>query len=83
MFGVPSIEERIQAAKNEIANLDKVREQNLKEFDRIQERLEALQAMCNKEVSRVGELTLLKDVRDGKLLVLDVNTMEPTRIKFL
>lgn len=83
MFGVPSIEERIQAAKNEIANLDKVREQNLKEFDRIQERLEALQAMRNKEVSRVGELTLLKDVRDGKLLVLDVNTMEPTRIKFL
>lgn len=83
MFGVPSIEERIQTAKNEIANLDKVREQNLKEFDRIQERLEALQAMRNKEVSRVGELTLLKDVRDGKLLVLDVNTMEPARIKFL
>lgn len=83
MFGVPSIEERIQAAKNEIANLDKVREQNLKEFDRIQECLEALQAMRNKEVSRVGELTLLKDVRDGKLLVLDVNTMEPARIKFL
>lgn len=83
MFGVPSIEERIQAAKNEIANLDKAREQNLKEFDRIQERLEALQAMRNKEVSRVGELTLLKDVRDGKLLVLDVNTMEPARIKFL
>lgn len=83
MFGVPSIEERIQAAKNEIANLDKVREQNLKEFDRIQERLEALQAMRNKEVSRVGELTLLKDVQDGKLLVLDVNTMEPARIKFL
>lgn len=83
MFGVPSIEERIQAAKNEIANLDKVREQNLEEFDRIQERLEALQAMRNKEVSRVGELTLLKDVRDGKLLVLDVNTMEPARIKFL
>lgn len=83
MFGVPSIEERIQAAKNEIANLDKVREQNLKEFDRIQERLEALQAMRNKEASRVGELTLLKDVRDGKLLVLDVNTMEPARIKFL
>ena len=83
MFGVPSIEERIQAAKNEIAYLDKVREQNLKEFDRIQERLEALQAMRNKEVSRVGELTLLKDVRDGKLLVLDVNTMEPARIKFL
>lgn len=83
MFGVPSIEERIQAAKNEIANLDKVREQNLKEFDRIQERLEALQAMRNKEVSRVGELTLLKDVRDGKLLVLDMNTMEPARIKFL
>lgn len=83
MFGVPSIEERIQAAKNEIANLDKVREQNLKAFDRIQERLEALQAMRNKEVSRVGELTLLKDVRDGKLLVLDVNTMEPARIKFL
>lgn len=83
MFGVPSIEERIQAAKNEIANLDKVREQNLREFDRIQERLEALQAMRNKEVSRVGELTLLKDVRDGKLLVLDVNTMEPARIKFL
>lgn len=83
MFGVPSIEERIQAAKNEIANLDKVREQNLEEFDRIQERLEALQAKRNKEVSRVGELTLLKDVRDGKLLVLDVNTMEPARIKFL
>ena len=83
MFGVPSIEQRIQAAKNEIANLDKVREQNLKEFDRIQERLEALQAMRNKEVSRVGELTLLKDVRDGKLLVLDMNTMEPARIKFL
>lgn len=83
MFGVPSIEERIQAAKNEIANLDKVREQNLKEFDRIQERLEALQAMRNKEVSRVGELTLLKDVRDGKLLVLDVYTMVPARIKFL
>ena len=83
MFGVPSIEERIHAAKNEIANLDKVREQNLKEFDRIQERLEALQAMRNKEVSRVGELTLLKDVRDGELLVLDVNTMEPARIKFL
>lgn len=83
MFGVPSIEERIQAAKNEIANLDKAREQNLKEFDRIQERLEALQAMRNKEVSRVGELTLLKDVRDGKLLVLDMDTMEPARIKFL
>ena len=83
MFGVPSIEERIQAAKNEIANLDKVREQNLKEFDRIQERLEALQAMRNKEVSRVGELTLLKDVRDGRLLVLDMNTMEHARIKFL
>lgn len=83
MFGVPSIEERIQVAKNEIANLDKAREQNLKEFDRIQERLEALQAMRNKEVSRVGELTLLKDVRDGKLLVLDMNTMEPARIKFL
>ena len=77
------INENSQAAKNEIANLDKVREQNLKEFDRIQERLEALQAMRNKEVSRVGELTLLKDVRDGKLLVLDVNTMEPARIKFL
>ncbi len=83
MFGVPSIEERIQAAKNEIANLDKVREQNLKEFDRIQERLEALQAMRNKEVSRVGELTLLKDVRDGKLLVLDLESMEPARIAFL
>jgi flagellar biosynthesis chaperone FliJ len=83
MFGVPSIEERIQAAKNEIANLDNAREQNLKEFDRIQERLEALQAMRNKEVSRVGELTLLKDVQDGKLLVLDMNTMEPARIKFL
>lgn len=83
MFGVPSIEERIQAAKNEIANLDKAREQNLKEFDRIQERLEALQAIRNKEVSRVGELTLLKDVRDGKLLVLDMNTMEPACIKFL
>lgn len=83
MFGVPSIEERIQAAKNEIANLDKVREQNLKEFDRIQERLEALQAMRNKEVSRVGELTLLKDVRDGKLLVLDLESMEPAHIAFL
>lgn len=83
MFGVPSIEERIQAAKNEIANLDKVREQNLKEFDRIQERLEALQAMRNKEVSRVGELSLLKDVRDGKLLVLDLESMEPARIAFL
>lgn len=83
MFGVPSIEERIQAAKNEIANLDKVREQNLKEFDRIQERLEALQAMRNKEASRVGELTLLKDVRDGKLLVLDRESMEPARIAFL
>lgn len=83
MFSVPSIEERIQAAKNEIANLDKVREQNLKEFDRIQERLEALQAMRNKEVSRVGELSLLKDVRDGKLLVLDLESMEPARIAFL
>lgn len=83
MFGVPSIEERIQAAKNEIANLDKVREQNLKEFDRIQERLEALQAMRNKELSRVGELSLLKDVRDGKLLVLDRESMEPARIAFL
>lgn len=83
MFGVPSIEERIQAAKNEIANLDKVREQNLKEFDRIQERLEALQAMRNKELSRVGELSLLKDVRDGKLLVLDLESMEPARIAFL
>lgn len=69
MFGVPSIDERITEEKEYVRGL------NASIEDAIKAR--------NKHLSRVGELTLLKDVRDGKLLVLDLETMEPARIAFL
>lgn len=90
MFGVPSIEERIKQAKIEAEGAKNVivsyEQELLKELDKVKEYEERIQnfvALRNKEVSRVGELTLLKDVRDGKLLVLDLESMEPARIAFL
>ena len=48
-----------------------------------QHNVERYQVCLNKAMSRVGELSLLKDVRDGKLLVLDLESAEPARIAFL
>lgn len=76
MFGVPSIEERIEQAQR---NADVYK----RELDKAIRNIDRYQGCLNKELSRVGELTLLKDVRDGKLLVLDRESMEPARIAFL
>lgn len=76
MVGVPSIEERIKQARR---NADVYKS----ELDKATRNVERYQGCLNKEMSRVGELTLLKDVRDGKLLVLDRESMEPARIAFL
>lgn len=76
MVGVPSIEERIKQAQR---NADVYKS----ELDKATRNVEHYQGCLNKELSRVGELTLLKDVRDGKLLVLDCESMEPARIAFL
>ena len=76
MFGVPSIEERIKQAQR---NADVYKS----ELDKAIRNIDRYQGCLNKEMSRVGELTLLKDVRDGKLLVLDRESMEPARIAFL
>ena len=76
MFGVPSIEERIKQAQR---NADVYKH----ELDKALRNIDRYQGCLNKELSRVGELTLLKDVRDGKLLVLDRESMEPARIAFL
>lgn len=76
MFGVPSIEERIKQAQR---NADVYK----RELDKAIRNIDRYQGCLNKELSRVGELTLLKDVRDGKLLVLDRESMEPARIAFL
>lgn len=76
MVGVPSIEERIKQAQR---NADVYK----RELDKAIRNIDRYQGCLNKELSRVGELTLLKDVRDGKLLVLDRESMEPTRIAFL
>lgn len=76
MVGVPSIEERIKQA---LRNADVYKS----ELDKAVQNVERYQSCLNKEMSRVGELTLLKDVRDGKLLVLDRESMEPARIAFL
>jgi hypothetical protein len=76
MFGVPSIEERIKKAQH---NVDVYKS----ELDRAVHNVERYQICLNKAMSRVGELSLLKDVRDGKLLVLDLESMEPARIAFL
>lgn len=76
MVGVPSIEERIKQAQR---NADVYK----RELDKAIRNIDRYQSCLNKEMSRVGELTLLKDVRDGKLLVLDRESMEPARIAFL
>lgn len=76
MFGVPSIEERIKQAQR---NADVYKS----ELDRAVHNVKRYQVCLNKAMSRVGELSLLKDVRDGKLLVLDLESMEPARIAFL
>ena len=76
MLGVPSIEERFELAQR---NADVYKS----ELDKATRNVERYQGCLNKELSRVGELTLLKDVRDGKLLVLDCESMEPARIAFL
>nr|DAO53375.1 MAG TPA: adhesin protein [Caudoviricetes sp.] len=76
MVGVPSIEERIKQAQR---NADVYK----RELDKAIRNIDRYQGCLNKELSRVGELTLLKDVRDGKLLVLDRESMEPARIAFL
>ncbi len=76
MVGVPSIEERIEQAQR---NADVYK----RELDKAIRNIDRYQGCLNKELSRVGELTLLKDVRDGKLLVLDRESMEPARIAFL
>lgn len=76
MVGVPSIEERIKQAQR---NADVYK----RELDKAIRNIDRYQGCLNKELSRVGELTLLKDVRDGKLLVLDLESMEPARIAFL
>jgi hypothetical protein len=76
MVGVPSIEERIKQAQR---NADVYK----RELDKALRNIDRYQSCLNKEMSRVGELTLLKDVRDGKLLVLDLESMEPARIAFL
>lgn len=76
MVGVPSIEERIKQAQRN-ADVYKC------ELDKAIRNIDRYQGCLNKELSRVGELTLLKDVRDGKLLVLDRESMEPARIAFL
>jgi hypothetical protein len=60
MFGVPSIEERIKQAQRNA-------EVYKSELDKAVHNVERYQGCLNKEMSRVGELTLLKDVRDGKL----------------
>lgn len=65
MFGVPSIEERIKQAQRNA-------EVYKSELDKAVHNVERYQGCLNKELSRVGELSLLKDVRDGKLLVLIV-----------
>lgn len=76
MFGVPSIEERIEQAQR---NADIYKS----ELDKAVLTLDRYKGCLNKELSRVGELTLLKDVRDGRLMVLDMETLEPARIAFL
>ena len=76
MVGVPSIEERIEQAQR---NADVYK----RELDKAIRNIDRYQGCLKKELSRVGELTLLKDVRDGKLLVLDRESMEPARIAFL
>lgn len=76
MFGVPSIEERIKQAQ---CNAEVYKS----ELDKAVHNVERYQGFLNKELSRVGELSLLKDVRDGKLLVFDLESMEPARIAFL
>ena len=83
MFGVPSIEERIKQAQQNAEGYA----MNLADAERQMERAKArmldMMKRRNKELSRVGELSLLKDVRDDKLLVLDLESMEPARIAFL
>lgn len=83
MFGVPSIEERIkQAQQNTEGYAMNLADAEL-QMERAKERMLDMMKRRNKELSRVGELSLLKDVRDGKLLVLDLESMEPARIAFL
>lgn len=83
MFGVPSIEERIkQAQQNAEGYAMNLADAEL-QMERAKERMLDMMKRRNKELSRVGELSLLKDVRDGKLLVLDLESMEPARIAFL
>lgn len=69
MVGVPSIEERIKQAQR---NADVYK----RELDKAIRNIDRYQGCLNKELSRV-------DVRDGKLLVLDRESMEPARIAFL
>ena len=76
MFGVPSIEERIKQTQR---NADVYKHK----LDKAIRNIDRYQGCLNRELSRVGELTLLKDGRYGKLLVLDRESMEPARIAFL
>ena len=83
MFGVPSIEERIETAQRNADGYAMNLADAERQMERAKERMLDMMKRRNKELSRVGELTLLKDVRDGKLLVLDLESMEPARIAFL
>ena len=90
MFGVPTIEERIQRSADYIEERKSHLEHALADranlvdsLARVDKNIETWVGLINESKSRVGELTLLKDVRDGKLIVLNLETMEPASIAFV
>lgn len=90
MFGVPPIEKRIEKVKKEVeeveSNIASVQdnfERALRVAQANEERLKHLVGTRNEHLSRLGELSLLRDVRDRKLLVLDLEQMEPAKIAFV
>lgn len=90
MIGVKPMEQRIEVANNRaedytqvLVNLKNTLDLLHDRYLNVYEKYVDVLSKVNEQKSRVGELSLLKDVRDGKLLVLDLETREPARIAFL
>ena len=76
MYLVDPIEKRIETAVDAVNQLNLQLESLTNEYDDTMKRLQEWK-------SRVGELALLRDIRDGKLTVLRSDTKEEATIHIL
>lgn len=83
MYGVPAIEERMDAARKCVRLYDDCIKAEQKNVEKLEARIEDLVGARNEAFSRFHELRLLKDIRDNELTVVHTCDGSPVNLTIM